>query len=48
MADTVADRLRLRPDSISHAAVEPSETMRVEEYQAALAATQALWRIDED
>jgi hypothetical protein len=44
----VADRLRLRPDDATHALVEPSERMTVEEYQTALAATQNLWHIDED
>ncbi len=44
----VADGLRLRPDDPTHALVEPSDTMTIDEFQLALAATRDQWRIDED
>jgi hypothetical protein len=44
---TVADGLILRLDTPRHGLVEPVETMPAEDYQAKLAATRDLWRIDE-
>jgi hypothetical protein len=48
VAGQVAEGLDLRPDRPSHGAVEPSEVMTLERYQAALAATRDQWSIDED
>ena len=39
--------LQLRKDGPSHALVEPSGAMTVDEYQARLAETQESWQIDE-
>jgi hypothetical protein len=47
-AGIVEQGLVLRPDRPSHGLVEPAEPMQVDEYQARLAATRQLWRIDED
>lgn len=44
----VSEDLELRPDRPPHGSVEPSATMTLDRYQAALAATQDQWQIDED
>jgi len=43
----VAERLKLCVTSATHGAVEPEMKMKVEEFQALLAGTQASWRKDE-
>ena len=40
-------RLRVDPRNASHGFVEPAAQMRKEDFQAAIAATKDLWRIDE-
>lgn len=39
--------LRVDPDDLKHGFIEPEVIMPLEEYQAALAATQDLWVVDE-
>jgi hypothetical protein len=44
---SVAQGLMLHPDQADHGVVEPAETMNVEQYEQALAATASDWVIDE-
>jgi hypothetical protein len=48
VAEQVAAGLFLRPDSDSHANVEPDQPMPLAECQGALAATRDQWEIDEE
>ena len=47
VAESIGERLRFVPDRLSHGVVEPAFEMSLDEYQAALAATQDDWVIDE-
>ena len=47
LAGLVAPRLALVPDRPEHGAVGPDATMRLSDYEAALAATQPGWGRDE-
>jgi hypothetical protein len=50
-AALISDQLMFRPDPEKpdrHGLVEPAQQMKVEEYQAALAATRDQWVIDEE
>jgi len=47
-ASAVSEGLALRPDKPKHGVIEPAVPMTLDGYQTTLAATQDLWRIDED
>ncbi len=46
-AGPISTHLLLRPDSLDHGVVAPNRLAPLKDFQAALAATQPLWRIDE-